>query len=82
MYLSSTDKERWFRDAINKGRDIEFYYKGSPRKVKPQAVYFSNGFLYLEAYCYQAGELRVFRGDRITATREDWEGRGGRGGLK
>jgi DNA polymerase-3 subunit epsilon len=57
-------------EALEGGKRVRMHYvnysgQESHRVVKPIRVSESRGILYLQAHCYQAGELRTFRLDRV-----------------
>lgn len=57
-------------EALESGRRVRMHYvnasgQESHRVVQPIRVSEARGNLYLQAHCYQAGELRTFRLDRV-----------------
>ncbi|HEY7042068.1 MAG TPA: WYL domain-containing protein [Nocardioidaceae bacterium] len=57
--------------ATQRRLHLRYYVPGrdetTERDADPIRLVFSEGHGYLEAYCYRAGEVRLFRIDRITA---------------
>jgi predicted DNA-binding transcriptional regulator YafY len=56
---------------------IHYESKGgsSQRQIQPVGIYASSGLWYCPAYCFQRGDIRLFRCDRISSAEYDSSGR-------